>query len=233
MKILPSVIENHLLTCWSIKTSSKWTIENPYRGQCGVTAVVIYELFGGEILKTRVDEQWHYYNRIEVERIDFTKKQFAREIDYADIHSNRDEAFSDTNESQYQHLKRSMEKSVFGISDVTNSEHYIWGIQCDGWHLVQTPGLSVIKEMMPAHTSENLHYHKKAQQYFYILSGSATFEINGQQVMVTANRGISIKSGMVHRILNSHDSDLEFLVISQPPSHGDRVNLEKNEESGK
>jgi len=102
------LIEQCLLKCWSIKTSSKWTPENPYKGQCGVTALVINDLFGGNILRTEVEGQWHFYNRIEGERYDFTSKQFNSDIDYQDIESNREEAFADTNEFQYSTLKTTM-----------------------------------------------------------------------------------------------------------------------------
>ena len=27
-----------------------------------------------------------------------------------------------------------------------NSEHYTWGGNCDGWHFLKTPGLSIIRE---------------------------------------------------------------------------------------
>ncbi len=100
------LIEQYLLKCWSIETSSKWTTDNPYRGQCGVTALVINDLSGGNILKTKVEGQWHFYNQIEGKRYDFTKKQFAFEINYQDIESNREEAFADTNEYQYSTLKK-------------------------------------------------------------------------------------------------------------------------------
>lgn len=99
-------IENMLIKCWSLKTSSKWTRENPYKGQCGVTSIIIQELLGGEILKTKVNNQWHYYNRIGGERIDFTLKQFNFKIDYEDILTTKDDAFSDTNELQYTELKQ-------------------------------------------------------------------------------------------------------------------------------
>jgi len=103
-------IEDSLLKCWSRETSSKWTVENPSCGQCGVTALVINDLFGGRILRTRIDDQWHYYNWIDGQRFDFTRNQFRFEFDYQDIASNRDEAFTDTDEFQYQELKKCMEK---------------------------------------------------------------------------------------------------------------------------
>jgi mannose-6-phosphate isomerase-like protein (cupin superfamily) len=122
-----------------------------------------------------------------------------------------------------------MENVILGAVDTNNSEHYKWGDNCDGWHLVKTDNLSVIKETMPGMTKEKNHYHEKAQQFFYILSGLATFEINGLIYNIEQNKGISIKPGDKHRILNNTDSDLEFIVISQPKSHGDRINIDENE----
>ena len=192
-------LENYLIKCWGIKTSSKWTFDNPYKGQCGVTSIVINDLFGGKILKTNIDNQWHYYNRINGQRLDYTSKQFDYDLNYQDIASSWDEAYSDTNEFQYKELKGLMEKELFGIVDTANAEHYEWGDKCDGWHFIKTDSLSIIRETMPSMTKEILHYHDKAKQFFYILSGIATFEINGLVYNVGQNRGICIKPRIRHR----------------------------------
>ncbi len=97
-----------LLNSWSYRSSSKWTPGNPAKGQCGVTALVINEILGGEILKTMTLEGWHYYNHINGERIDLTKSQFTEPMSYQDITSNWKEAFSDTNHEQYNYLKQSI-----------------------------------------------------------------------------------------------------------------------------
>lgn len=106
-----------------------------------------------------------------------------------------------------------------------NAEHYTWGNQCDGWHLLRTDSLSVIEERMPPGTAEQLHYHKNAQQVFYILSGTATFEVEVELKIVNAGQSIHIPKGTKHRIKNNCETDLHFLVISEPKAHGDRVNL--------
>lgn len=111
------------------------------------------------------------------------------------------------------------------IKSVENSEHYTWGNNCDGWRLVQTESLSVIEESMPPHTEEQLHYHDKAQQFFYILKGTATFETEDGFVDVEANKGIHIQPGKKHRIINNTDQPLRFIVISEPQSRGDRTVL--------
>lgn len=100
----PENIEHALRRCWSLETSSIWSEENPARGQCGVTALVIQDFFGGDILKTPVDGLWHFYNRIGMTRFDFTASQFDHPLVYEDIICNQEEAFRDTNGSQYEVL---------------------------------------------------------------------------------------------------------------------------------
>ena len=112
------------------------------------------------------------------------------------------------------------------IKSIHNTNHYTWGDDCDGWHLLQTDSLSVIQEKMPPGTSEQFHFHTYAQQLFYILSGVATFNVKGQIQVVNANESIHIPKGTKHCISNKGDKALEFLVISEPKSHGDRQNIE-------
>jgi mannose-6-phosphate isomerase-like protein (cupin superfamily) len=111
------------------------------------------------------------------------------------------------------------------MKSIKNAESYTWGDGCDGWHLLKTDSLSVIQEKMPPGTSEQLHLHKHAQQLFYILSGTATFEIDGRAVIINAKESIHILKMTKHCISNKGDQVLEFLVISEPKSHGDRHNL--------
>ncbi|MEM1066073.1 MAG: hypothetical protein AAF771_14705 [Pseudomonadota bacterium] len=63
---------------WSLETARQWTADNPASGQCNVTAAVICDLFGGEVLRTPLGGLWHYYNRIDGARHDLTDSQFVR-----------------------------------------------------------------------------------------------------------------------------------------------------------
>lgn len=117
------------------------------------------------------------------------------------------------------------------VISIHNAAHYTWGNSCDGWHLLKTESLSVIQEKMPSGTFEQLHFHHQAQQLFYILSGIATFETEGKIIIVKANESIAIAAGAKHLIANKTAEDLNFLVISQPNSHGDRTNIFSNEKS--
>jgi mannose-6-phosphate isomerase-like protein (cupin superfamily) len=65
---------------------------------------------------------------------------------------------------------------VNSVSRAT-AERYGWGNNCDGWHLLKDADLSVIEEQMPPGTSEVMHCHHQAQQFFYVLSGRCVMEI--------------------------------------------------------
>lgn len=105
---------------------------------------------------------------------------------------------------------------------VETAEHYTWGQRCDGWHLVKQPELSVIQERMPPGTSEVRHVHKTARQFFFIVSGTAVIEADGSEHELGAGQGLEVAPHVAHQVFNRSNADVEFLVVSQPPSHGDR-----------
>jgi mannose-6-phosphate isomerase-like protein (cupin superfamily) len=109
------------------------------------------------------------------------------------------------------------------------AEHYNWGDQCDGWHLVKDEQFSVIEEQMPPGACEVLHYHGRAQQFFFVLSGEAVMEVEGCGIRLTACEGLHILPGVPHQLRNESKEPVHFLVISQPPSHGDRIVAGKKE----
>jgi mannose-6-phosphate isomerase-like protein (cupin superfamily) len=111
------------------------------------------------------------------------------------------------------------------LTTLSNSEHYLWGQQCDGWHLLKSDSLSIIYERMPAGTQEARHFHNKAQQFFFVLEGEATLELDGKELIIRPQEGVRVSAGKPHQMFNRSDADVFFLVISQPPSHGDRVNV--------
>ena len=106
-----------------------------------------------------------------------------------------------------------------------NAEHYSWGDGCDGWHLTKLPSASVIEEGIPPHKGEVRHFHKNADQFFYVLSGVATIEAGGTSTVVSKGEGINIPRGVPHQFRNDSDAKVQFLVFSVPPSHGDRVDV--------
>ncbi|MFZ4808384.1 MAG: cupin domain-containing protein [Hyphomicrobiaceae bacterium] len=108
------------------------------------------------------------------------------------------------------------------ISKLT-APHYAWGGDCDGWHLVRQPGLSIIHERMPTGRVEVRHHHTQARQFFFVLEGTLTLEVDGTIRDLGRGEGLEIAPLAVHQAINRSGADVEFLVISQPPAQGDRV----------
>jgi mannose-6-phosphate isomerase-like protein (cupin superfamily) len=113
------------------------------------------------------------------------------------------------------------------IISTTNAEHYKWGgpagTDCDGWYLVRTPDLNIIEETMPPGTSETRHHHARARQFFFVLEGELTLEIEHHDFTLHAGEGIEIAPGQAHQAINRSAGTARILVTSQPPSHGDRI----------
>lgn len=109
--------------------------------------------------------------------------------------------------------------------DLHSAEHYVWGEVCNGWHLLKQPQLSVIQEQVPPGAGEVKHFHAKAHQFFYVLSGTATLEFDTESVSFNAGQGMHVPAGVAHRFANHGKEDVVFLVISSPPTAVDRTNL--------
>ncbi|MGI0120028.1 cupin domain-containing protein [Zooshikella sp. RANM57] len=116
---------------------------------------------------------------------------------------------------------------LMSIVSTENAEHYIWGSICDGWHLAKSSNLSVIQERVPPNSSEVRHYHQRSEQFFYVLAGQATLELENSHIhTLKTNQGFHVTQGVTHKLSNQGSEDLHLLVISCPPSHGDRVTME-------
>jgi len=105
----------------------------------------------------------------------------------------------------------------------TNSEHYIWGGQCHGWCLHKTADLNIVQEKMPPNTSEVRHYHKFAKQFFFVLEGTLSIEVDDNTTDVKMLEGFVIKKNTIHNVTNDSNRDVVFLVISVPTSVGDKT----------
>ncbi|MEM9473597.1 MAG: hypothetical protein AAGA00_16705 [Pseudomonadota bacterium] len=99
-----------LLESWSLQTAKQWTQETPAAGQCNVTAVVVHDLFGGDILKTDLPgyDVDHFYNRIDGVVVDLTDGQFSAPVTYDDEPASREEAMQCVLASEYDTLRAAL-----------------------------------------------------------------------------------------------------------------------------
>ncbi|MGY1433539.1 YunG family protein [Streptomyces reniochalinae] len=83
-------IERAVRSSWGADTTTPgfrpyWSSENPARDQCGVTAMVLNDLLGGELIRGEVlvkgeRTDYHWWNRLGMGiEVDLTREQFGLE----------------------------------------------------------------------------------------------------------------------------------------------------------
>jgi hypothetical protein len=81
------VLKIAIRASWCLETcdptdAADWAPTNPSLGQCAVTALVVHDFFGGELLEAEVFLQngsrqgFHYWNRLASVDVDLTREQF-------------------------------------------------------------------------------------------------------------------------------------------------------------
>lgn len=103
------------------------------------------------------------------------------------------------------------------------ANRYSWGGVCDGWRLVERPDLSVKRERVPPGAGETPHRHGAARQFFFVLSGEATLELDGRALTFGAGEGVEVPPGTPHRFCNRGAQEVHFLVVSTPSTANDRT----------
>ena len=80
----------------SNKRSAKMDVQD------SIISLLIHDVFGGEILKTHEDKMWHFYNRIDGERLDFTVSKTGKSgSKFEDIPATPDETSDYIDQADY------------------------------------------------------------------------------------------------------------------------------------
>lgn len=91
------VVQEALKRSRTLDYNPEKTPDYPAGSEDGIISLLIHNIFGGEILKTHKKKGWHFYNRIDGERIDFAgseKNKSSLVNRFEDIPSNPDETYN-------------------------------------------------------------------------------------------------------------------------------------------
>lgn len=106
---------------WGTETGVTFDPDNPSKNQCAVTALVVQDFYGGQLLRGHIDNIPHYWNRLpDGTSVDLTRQQFGdmagqlvedgvRTREYV-LHAKN----STTNE-RYKELRRRVDKHLEGV----------------------------------------------------------------------------------------------------------------------
>jgi len=80
------------------------------------------------------------------------------------------------------------------------------------------------------HPGKRLSYqtHSRRAEHWYVVSGTATVTLDGEDHQVPAGRSVDIAQGMAHRCANEGDQDVVFIEVQRGDYFGedDIVRLE-------
>jgi hypothetical protein len=89
-----SDIQEAIKQTWAWENHSTITNNRSIKRLDKEVSLLIHDIFGAEILKTPLKKGWHFYNRIDGERIDFSDSdvdKLSKDDHFEDIPSNPDE----------------------------------------------------------------------------------------------------------------------------------------------
>lgn len=75
---------------------------------------------------------------------------------------------------------------------------------------------SLAQIVLPPGKASRKHYHPVAEESYYILSGSAEIELDGQRAALGPGDSIILPAPQVHQIRNTGESDLVLLAVCIP-----------------
>jgi mannose-6-phosphate isomerase-like protein (cupin superfamily) len=86
---------------------------------------------------------------------------------------------------------------------------------------------SLAEARLPPGASTTLHYHPRAEEIYYIVSGQGLMRLDHQTQTVGPGDAIAIPPGRVHQITNTGSEPLTFLCCCAPGyEHEDTVLVE-------
>ena len=71
------IVQKALKQALALENNPGLRTNNPPNDLSSLISQLIYDIFGGEILKTQMKKDWHFYNRIDGERVDFTRSEIV------------------------------------------------------------------------------------------------------------------------------------------------------------
>lgn len=109
-----------IISAWGKDTAYRrdaetWTKENPAKGQCAITALVVNDYFGGKIISGEsTDGIVHFWNRVFGIKIDLTERQFKEKKKFKNLKLwDRNELLASGDvQNRYDILKRRVVKNL-------------------------------------------------------------------------------------------------------------------------
>lgn len=72
-------------------------------------------------------------------------------------------------------------------------------------------------DQAPANSTVGLHYHTRADEFFYILAGQGSFKVHGEDISIGPGDVVFVPAGQDHGFSVGAERPLEMLVFVDRP----------------
>ncbi len=93
-----------------------------------------------------------------------------------------------------------------------------------------TQGSVMVYGEEAAGSTSGLHYHMKADEFFYVLKGRGTITLGGEDISIGPGDMIFVPVGADHRITSSKDDPLTVIFILDRPGIAEQFRLKMDRE---
>jgi mannose-6-phosphate isomerase-like protein (cupin superfamily) len=76
---------------------------------------------------------------------------------------------------------------------------------------------SLAEATIAAGSATTRHYHRIAEEFYFLLEGSGQMEIDGDRARIGAGDAVLIPAGSWHQITADHDAAIRMLCCCSPP----------------
>ena len=108
------------------------------------------------------------------------------------------------------------------VASISGTEFFVTTDGSTIRELHRTEVQSLAEATLEPDEATQRHYHRAAEEIYFVLKGSGRMEVDGDTRMIRPGDAVLIPAGAWHTLENNGNSELRFLCCCAPPySHDD------------
>jgi mannose-6-phosphate isomerase-like protein (cupin superfamily) len=108
------------------------------------------------------------------------------------------------------------------VASISGTEFFVTKDGSTVRELHRTEVQSLAEATLEPDEATQRHYHRAAEEIYFVLKGSGRMEVDGDTRMIRPGDAVLIPAGACHTLENNGNSELRFLCCCAPPySHED------------
>jgi mannose-6-phosphate isomerase-like protein (cupin superfamily) len=103
------------------------------------------------------------------------------------------------------------------VASISGTEFFVTKDGSTIRELHRTEVQSLAEATLEPDEATQRHYHRQAEEIYFVLKGSGRMEVDGDTRMIRPGDAVLIPAGAWHTLENNGNSELRFLCCCAPP----------------